>query len=424
MTRSQKLTVRLSEIRQKLNDLLGVEDRSDDQSAELETLTAEAQRLEPELRAAIVAEGDPAETRTDTTEDAEDRERRELRGKVTLADYIGAAVAQGDAGSAGGAAAEYAAAMGCPGMVPLTMCGPTTEERAAATARAVEHRAVTPAPADSDVPHTHAPIVPALFDRSVAGYLGIEMPTVGTGIASYPILSTSLQGGMKGEDAAATEGAGAYTVTDADPRRLTGSFRIRKEDIAKLPNLEDSLRENLSMVLSDEGDNQFINGNNTAPNINGIFAQLTDPSAPAANAETYVRYAAAFASHIDGLFATMPGDVRGLVGPHTVRHMASVFGTASGDRSAYAMLSADFGGARATRRIADPASNLQQAIIRRANPAGDRVAVAPVWMGLEIIRDPYTDAPKGQIVVTGTVLVGGVVLLRKDAFVQDSFRVA
>ena len=33
------------------------------------------------------------------------------------------------------------------------------------------------------------------------------------------------------------------------------------------------------------------------------------------------------------------------------------------------------------RAPADPTGNIQQAIIRRANPAGDRVAVAPVWMG-------------------------------------------
>ena len=128
------------------------------------------------------------------------------------------------------------------------------EQRQAAHAAAVEHRAVTPAPGDSDVPHTHAPIVPAIFDRSVAPWLGIEMPTVGTGVQSYPVLSTSLRGGMVAESGPATEGAGAYTVTDADPRRLSGAFRIRKEDIAKLPNLEDSLRENLSKVLSDELD--------------------------------------------------------------------------------------------------------------------------------------------------------------------------
>lgn len=73
---------------------------------------------------------------------------------------------------------------------------------------------------------------------------------------------------------------GAFTVTDADPRRLGGSFLIRKEDTAKLPNMEPSLRENLSMVLSDELDKQIVNRNGTAPNLNGILAQLTDPSAP------------------------------------------------------------------------------------------------------------------------------------------------
>ena len=252
------------------------------------------------------------------------------------------------------------------------------------------------------------------------------MPTVGTGIASYPVLSTSLTGGMKAEDGAAAQTAGAFTVTDADPRRLTGSFLLRKEDIAKLPNLEDSLNENLSMVLSDELDKQTINGNNTAPNLNGLLAQLTDPSAPAASEEDFKRYAAALASHIDGLFAMTETDVRALVGPHTLRHMASTFGgsTVRGDRSAAEYARTAFGGVRSTRRIANPASNIQQAIIRRGNPAGDRVAVAPVWMGMELIRDVYTKALEGQVQVTGTVLVGGVVLLRSAVFVQDSFRLA
>ena len=76
------------------------------------------------------------------------------------------------------------------------------------------------------------------------------------------------------------------------------------------------------MVLSDEFDKQSVNGNGADPNLNGVLQQLTNPAAPAANAEDFGRYAVAFASHIDGLFATMPGDVRGLVGPHTIRHMA------------------------------------------------------------------------------------------------------
>ena len=48
----------------------------------------------------------------------------------------------------------------------------------------------------------------------------------------------------------------------------------------------------------------------------------------------------------------------------------------------------------------------------------------PVWEGLQLIRDELTGAKKGEIVVTGLMLVGDVIVLRTGAFVQDSFRVA
>ena len=426
MTNTQKLTIRASEIRQRLNSIAGLDGDAltDEIRQESDTLGGEYRDVETKLRASVAAEGG-TETRVTAPVDAEERERRDLRAKVSLSDYIGAAVAHGDAGQVGGEAREYSAAEGCPGMVPITMLGPTAEHRAADHAEAVEHRNVTPAPADTDVPSMHAPIVPALFDRSVADYLGIEIPTVGTGIASYPVLGTSLTGGMVAEDTAGLQSAGAFTVTDADPRRLSGSFLIRKEDIVKLPNLEPSLRRNLSMVLSDEADKQFVNGDNTAPNLNGLLAQLTNPAAPAASAETFDRYLTALVSHIDGLFAMDEMGVRALVGPQTYRHMAASLRAGNAADQTFSQYWRSSGaGIRATRRIAAPASNIQQAIIRRSNPAGDRVAVAPVWMGMEIIRDIYTKAREGQVVVTGTVLMGGVVLLRGGAFVQDSFRLA
>ena len=427
MTNAQRLTVRASEIRQRLNEISGLEGDAftDEIRQESDRLGTEYRDVESRLRAATIAEGEEAERRAAGGEDAEARERRELRGRARLSRYINAAI---ETRGVDGVESEFAAACECPGLVPLELFGGTAEQRAAEwrarQSGSVEHRAVTPGPADSDVQQNQAPIVPAIFDRSVAPYLGIEMPTAAVGIASYPVLSTSLTGGIVAEDADAAETAGAFTVTTAAPRRLTGALRIRREDVAKLADLESSLRSNLSMVISDEFDKQAVNGTGADPNLNGVLKQLTDPSAPAANAETFARYAAAIASHIDGRFATMPGDVRALVGPHTIRHMASTFGGANSDRSAYSYLSQEFGGVRATRRIADPANNIQQAIIRRTNPAGDRVAVAPVWGGVELIRDPYTEAKKGQIIVTAIMLVGGVVMLRKDAFVQHSFRLA
>ena len=58
MTASQKLTIKLSSARQKLNELLAIEERSEEQNTELETLTDSVQSLEPELRASIAAEGE------------------------------------------------------------------------------------------------------------------------------------------------------------------------------------------------------------------------------------------------------------------------------------------------------------------------------------------------------------------------------
>ena len=256
----RNILVRQSEVRERLNAEIG-KDEPDD--TKLTSLRNEAQSIETELREALKADDKPDATDDDASDagakvDAETRERLELREKCGVSDFVAGALLGKEPT---GAAAEYAAAEGCPGLMPITLLGPTTEERRREH-REREHRAVTPAPADTDVPHTHAPIVPMLFDRSIAPYLGIMMPTVGTGIQSYPVLSTAVTAGMAAEDANAVNTAGAFTVTDADPRRLTGALTIRKEDAAKLPALEESLRGNLASVISDEFDDEALNGDN------------------------------------------------------------------------------------------------------------------------------------------------------------------
>ena len=110
--------------------------------------------------------------------DGEDRERAELRSRSRLSRYVGAAL---DGLPVDGAEAELSAAAGCPGSVPLEVFTRAQGEP--------ETRAVTPAPSTTD--ENPAPIVPAIFDRSAAAWLGIDMPTVSTGDAGYPVLSTS-----------------------------------------------------------------------------------------------------------------------------------------------------------------------------------------------------------------------------------------
>ena len=109
MTILQKLQVRQSEIRESINKLLGNDSRSETEQGELEKLTAEAQKLEPEIRAAILVEPDPETTITKTS-DPEQRERIELRSKTGLADFLSAAAGGREVS---GAAREYAASVGC-----------------------------------------------------------------------------------------------------------------------------------------------------------------------------------------------------------------------------------------------------------------------------------------------------------------------
>ena len=420
MTESQRFSLQLTECRAEynatvaaINGLPETEQPTAEQSAKLTELRAKAAGLETRVAAATETEQRALQNAPEHTVDGAERERRELRSRSRLGRWFEAAIS---GRNLSGAEAEVATAYGCDGAIPLEMF----ERRAVAQG---ETRAVTSAP--STVDENLAPIVPALFDRSAASWLGVEMPVVPTGDAGYPVLSTSVTGGVVAKSAAAAETAGAFTVTMAQPRRVTGSFRFLREDAARLNGMEAALRANIESVLSDEIDKLVINGSGTGDGaINGLLAILDNPTAPVADQETFARYVAAAASHVDGLFAVDLSGIRQLVGVATYAHMASAFRSNNDSMTAEGFLTQRTGGVRTSRRIAAARSNIQQAIVRLSNPAGDRVAVSPVWNGIELIRDNITGAGKGEIVVTGLLLMGDVVILRPGVFVQDSYRLA
>ena len=417
--KSQELAIEAAELRGRLNDLLAKEssDLTDEERADVDGGAGRLSSIEKRRATALTIEAaEGAETReTETAEgDGEEREVAELRSRFRVGNVI-AAILGG--GRIEGAEAEYAAAVKTPGQIPIKVW----DRPVSAPGSAVETRAVTPG---MQTGIEAAPIVPALFDRSVAPFLGVAMETAEVGDKSFPVLSTSVTADAKAKAAEAAEMAGAFTVTTVQPRRVTGSFRFAVEDQARMDGLEEALRMNLSMVLSDQVDNQVLNGSGSGDGtVNGLLNILDDPAVPEDDAETWARYNAALASHIDGLFAVDSMGVAGLVGVATYRHMAQQFRANESNESFAAYASRVFGGVRATRRIAAADANVQQAVMRLTNPAGDRAAVMAVWPGLTI-RDIYTDADKGEVVVTALALVSDVVVLRSGAYVQDSFRLA
>ena len=179
MTLKNKLLLEQSELRQRLNELLGKETLEDEERAELESKTGRAQEVEVELRAAIIAEPDTTETR-EAVIDAETRERLELRSRARLARYVEASM-RGRV--IDGAESELAAAAGVDG-IPFELWEPS------------EQRDITPAGATVGV--NLDPIRPAIFAPSVIDQLMVDMPTVGSGSFSTATITTNVSASAPG----------------------------------------------------------------------------------------------------------------------------------------------------------------------------------------------------------------------------------
>ena len=398
MTKIQKIQLRQSEIRQKINDLLGVEDRTAEQTVELEGLTSEAQAIEVEFRAALVAEPPDDATTATPAGDPEERERLELRSKARLTNYVSAA-ANGEAFD--GAEAEYASAMGCRGgYMPVDMFMPEARER-----QQPEIRVVTPSVA---APGATAAIAPVLFQRTAASALGVQFPTVESGEANYPVLTTAPTAAVKAKDADAPSTAGAFRLDTRKPRRVTGQFTVRIEDLAVLPGMEESLRDAINDAVGDEVDAQIFNGSAsdfaTDGEIRGLFAQATDVGA-AGSAETFASGVRRFSSLIDGQYANSMVDLRAIIGVDTFAAYAALF-QSNGDVSLFDYLSGKLAGIRVSKRMPAKASNAQKGMVART--AGAQPIRVPVWRGVQLIRDDvYGDnAKKGLVTVTAYVLIG------------------
>ena len=197
MTNSQRLSVRLSEIRVRLNEVAGLEGDAftDDIRQESEKLQTEFADSEARYRSAVIAEGS-AEKALDG--DAETRELQRLTERANVGDILSATF---EKRQTSGESAELQQHFGIGShQIPLEMLriNRSVEERAAATVPASIGDA------------SQAQVVTPVFASGDGAFLGIERPTVPVGDAAYPVLSTMPS--VKGPFTDSTEAA----QTDAE----------------------------------------------------------------------------------------------------------------------------------------------------------------------------------------------------------------
>ena len=300
MKKSIAASIRISEIRNRAFELEAIETRSTEQETELQALMVERPTKELEFQTESHAEEEAELHPRDFDVLPETRARREIRPRTGVADYLAAAAGGREVT---GAAREYADACGVApfGKLPLLIFADGQPET----------RAISVGPATEGVVE---PTVPYVFARSAAESLGIQMPTHGPGTVQIPRVTTPPPADTVAKDAAAPVTAAVIALDTKTPKRISGQFEVRVEDLAVYPPLEEVLGESIRGALSNELDNEVFNG--AAAGLNGLFVQAADV-AIAGSKETYSSGIGRFAALVDGQHAYSLADLRCVVGPST-----------------------------------------------------------------------------------------------------------
>ena len=430
MLPAQRIALRLSEVRSRLNEIAGMDNEgfTDEIRQESDALAGEYQSLEARSRAALIAQDDE-EMRT-TEPDAEMRERLELRSRAHLGNYLEAAL-RGRA--VGGAEAELAAAARTPDGVPFELWAPTRRSE-------LEARAITAAP--SPVGLNLNPLQPFVFAPSALESLMVDMPEIPSGTFASGTITTAATAGAVPKGGTGTTGEvpeteALFEVTTSTPHRIGASLNLALEDLAAVgqENFESLLREHISVAVSAELDDQMLNGDGSGANITGFFQRLADPTAAPSAIADFNEFASIFAGGIDGLWATELAEVAILAGPATMQLSAQTFQTAAsyaGEMSAAAYARNNTGGWKTNSRMPDAATfmtvdDIQQAILCRKGrsmmPTPMRTAVVGSY-GYFTIDDIYTGALKGQRRFVINTLITDLIIVQSGAYEQVAFKTA
>ncbi|MCZ0935098.1 MAG: hypothetical protein OXJ54_07975 [Gemmatimonadetes bacterium] len=414
MTNVQKLTVEASELREALNTLAG--DAEADETA-INEKTAEYRRVEARLRAAIIAEGETREP-VEPGGDAEARERDRLIGAADVRRYVSAGLRDR---ALEGAEAELNAALDCPdNRLPWEMLAEPE----------VRHRADTVTAAPSDVPRRPQRTIPRVFADSILQYLGVEMPRVAAGEAVYTHVTAGASPAPVASGVAKDAEAGTLTAITMKPIRFSAAYRYQVEDRALLASMPDVLRSDLRAALREELSDVALNGDGAkltggeatekAPEgFIGSDALGTAPTDPT-DAATFTNFRSLLISGVDGKHAYTLGGVRALLGVAGYKRAAAATDSAL-QTDALEFMARRGGGVRSTALIT-PASNIEQAVIFRAERGGGS-AVFPMWQGVEIIEDRYTGASKGEVRLQ-LIALGNFKIVRTAAYGRAKLKVA
>lgn len=388
MLDSVRLQRRQSEIRQSLAELAGAETLTDETRAKIDSLDREYQDGERRYRAALIAEDTERREAGADLETRSDREYAELVGRFELR-QVALALDEGKAlsGATKEVVDELRNAGGYQG-IPVPYAALETRNTVAAGV---------------PDPKTIRPIIDRIFPGSVAERLGVQRINITSGELAFPVATAGAVFGWQTTELGDVAAASPYQTTERslNPDHTGGAQMVISRKALKQAGegLEAAIRRDLNAVIGTELDRVVINGTGAAGQPLGIIpgaATYGIASTAVGAAATWAAFRAEVVAFMQANAITSAGQVNLGFDPAIWAELdaALITGTAVSEWD------------RLTKHVGTPAiSNVipAETAIMTANVQGIAPGYLGLYGGVDLIRDPYTKAASGALVLTGLV---------------------
>jgi HK97 family phage major capsid protein len=403
MLESVKINRRQSEIRQALAELVGKEKPTDDEVRHLGELDKEFRNNEVKYRAALLLETEERQKAGSELETREGRQWGDLLSKIQFRQVV---LALDEGAALSGETAEIVQEMRSKGgyrgiPVPLMALQRVTFEKRVGETIA----SGVPDPKDT------RPIIDRLFPASVAARMGAELVNIDQGLVEWPIVTSSVASAWQATETGSVGTPSAFATLDrplAPNQTLGVQMKITRRSLKQSGDaLEAAVRRDMSGAIEAALDKAVFLGAGSSGEPAGVLVgSYSITSTTVSAAATWSGFRGAAVRFMKDNAAGGPGDINLLIRPEVYDKLDGTLITNTAV-SEWDRLVANIpisSVVLSSNALAAPTGSPSAVSALLTTNAG---GVAPIyvgtWGGIDMIRDPYSDAASGGLRITGLV---------------------
>jgi HK97 family phage major capsid protein len=400
MLTSVRLQKRQSELRQQLAVLAGKDNPDENEIRSMADLDKEYATNEQRFRAALIAEDTERRDAKGELETRSDREYSDLLGKFELRQV---ALHLDEGHVINGATAEIISEMRSKGGyrgVPIPYEALSLEKRAGETIAS-----------GVPSPKVVAPIIDRLFPASCASRMGGQLVSIAQGTNEYPIVSSTVSAGWQTSETGSVSGPTVYSTSSRSiaPNSTLGiTMKITRKSLKQSGDgLEQAVRRDMSGAISQALDQAVFLGSGASGQPAGVMVGSYGITSTAITAApTWAAFRTAVTSFMIANAITSPSDVSVLIRPEVWSKLDATLITNTAVSELDRMAKNVGAIITSSNALAAPVGTSPTATsnaLLTTNANGLAPFFVGLWGGVDLIRDPYSDAASGGLRLTGLV---------------------